>query len=74
MTFHQAQLRGVVGMVPHDPPTPGRCPDCGHALGKWNRLETRMARRGNFGIVPLPLRCKKHRKNLTPPSPPAPLP
>lgn len=39
----------------------GACPDCAKALAKYNRLDIRMARRGNFGIVPLPRHCKKHR-------------
>jgi hypothetical protein len=37
------------------------CPNCAAALAKYNRLEDRMARRGNFGIVPLPRKCKAHR-------------
>lgn len=37
------------------------CPDCAKALKKWSALEQRMARRGNFGIVPLPSTCPKHR-------------
>ena len=48
------------------------CPDCAKALAAYNRLDARMAQRGNFGIVPLPQLCKKHlaekRQPLTPPS------
>ncbi len=37
------------------------CPDCAKAVAKFNRLDLRMAKRGNFGIVPLSRQCKKHR-------------
>ena len=37
------------------------CPDCAKALKKYNTLDDRMARSGNFGIVPLPTKCKAHR-------------
>lgn len=36
------------------------CPFCAEARRKYDRLDRRMAARGNFGIVPLPLKCKKH--------------
>ena len=36
------------------------CPDCAKARAKYDRLDMRMARRGNFGIVPLPQLCKRH--------------
>jgi hypothetical protein len=36
------------------------CPDCEKARAKYDRLDARMAKRGNFGIVPLPRKCKKH--------------
>lgn len=34
-----------------------RCPDCVKAAEKYDRLDRRMAARGNFGIVPLPRKC-----------------
>lgn len=36
------------------------CPECAKALDKWHRLERRMAARGNFGLVPLPSKCRPH--------------
>lgn len=43
-----------------------KCPACIKAREKWNAREDRMARRGNFGIVPLPLTCKAHRPTQSP--------
>lgn len=37
------------------------CPACAKAAAKYDRLDARMARRGNFGIVPLSRTCKAHR-------------
>lgn len=36
------------------------CLFCAKAKAKYDRLDARMASRGNFGIVPLPRLCKKH--------------
>jgi hypothetical protein len=51
-----------------DAPAKG-CPACAEALRKWNAREDRMARRGNFGIVPLPRTCKAHRPTPNQPKP-----
>ncbi len=41
------------------------CPDCAKAMKKHASLDARMAQRGNFGIVPLPMKCAKHSSALT---------
>ena len=40
------------------------CPACAKARAKYDRLDARMAKRGNFGIVPLPRTCKAHRESV----------
>jgi hypothetical protein len=46
---------------PQEPSSEG-CPDCAKAMAKYNRIDAQMARRGNFGIVPLPQKCKAHSR------------
>lgn len=41
------------------------CPDCTKAIKRYWAIESRMARRGNFGIVPALPYCKKHKLTIS---------
>lgn len=44
---------------------PPDCEDCHKAVQEYGRRQKWMMDRGNFGIVPLPLKCKRHLNQTT---------